>query len=506
MSELWAGINNGGAQRNSNPTSIATPLALLWAKELTGLSTTLSRKGVIQPTARRSNNLSIRDGVIVTVVGSPNPANQYASFGRHDLETGALLSSLQSPHLGPVYTAGEGDATDLIGGLISHFLDANNHVYTMHGGDESKNSVFNILTGEIPPDLGQAKTRYYKLVPNPLDATWVALHNVDASGFFLFSEADSTFAVTGNYGSANAGIQQPVIVGRGMTSRGNGWAGGYHLAYAIEGQTVYGLRPLKPTQGGIDQATVLVAYDILPGTTTPVSYKVKWTHNEPLVSYLGRQGAPRAMALGDGDNRVYFYGQPLAPYIYDPTVNVADWTQPTVLIGLNRATGAQEIKIPSGYKMGSESTNDAQRAAPQISVMGSRVVVFQPQQGLLRGHVMCFDIATPRLVWSYAWAASTFQRSVILGTSEMGEQAHQLVIAGDMAFVVEPRITSGILGLRVYRFPLATGGTPVKTDIALGIPAVNVGTIALRDVAAVDGRLVALIDYDYLHQALAVVQ
>ncbi len=502
----WPGLNNTGAQRNSSPTPIALPLRLKWAKDIAGLSVTLSRKGIIKPTARRSNNLSIRDGKILTVVGAENPAGQFASFGLWDIETGELLSSVISPHLGPVYTAGEGDATDLIGGLITQYWSASGYAFTMHGGDESKNSVFDPATGEIPEQLGGAKARYYKSAPNAADATWAPLHNVDASGWFLVSETAPDFAITGNYGSAYAGIQQPIIIGRGMTSAGNGWAGGYHLGYVIEGSTVYALQPLFPSMTGLDQGTRLVAYDILNGGTTPVSRKVKWTYSDPLVSYAARDGTARTLALGDGDGRVYFYGQPIGPYIRNPSFNIADWTKATVLVGVRTADGAVDLKIPSAYKMGAESANDARATMPQIAVLGSRVVVFQPQQGMLRGHVMCFDVAGKRLAWQYNYAAAVFQRSVVRGTSEMAEQAVQMLVAGDAVYVVEPRITAGVLGLRVYRFSLLTGGVPTKADFAIGIAAANADSIALREVAAVDGRLVALVDYDYLKQALAVIE
>src|SRR5580765_2410037 len=84
IAESWPGVNGTGAQRNASSTAIALPLHLKWVKEIKGLSITKSRKGIIKPTARRSNNLSIQGGKIVTVTGAGNPLTTFANFGVWD--------------------------------------------------------------------------------------------------------------------------------------------------------------------------------------------------------------------------------------------------------------------------------------------------------------------------------------------------------------------------------------------------------------------------------------
>src|SRR5689334_6921776 len=101
------------------------------------------------------------------------------------------------------------------------------------------------------------------------------------------------------------------------------------------------------------------------------------------------------------------------------------------------------------------------------------------------------------------------------------EQAVQVVIAGDSAYVAEAYADTGILKVRVDRFALS-GGTRTTTVISpldkngqLITVAAN-ATMAMRDIAAVDGTLVCLVDiasnvnlsslYAQVDQALVVIE
>ncbi len=104
------------------------------------------------------------------------------------------------------------------------------------------------------------------------------------------------------------------------------------------------------------------------------------------------------------------------------------------------------------------------------------------------------------------------------------EQAVQLTIAGSHGYVVDPGLqgggASGPLQLTVYRYALADGSVTVTNLIPRDehtntITAVaermvnnndNTNRVALRELAAVDGALVALVDVDLKAQALVVIE
>jgi hypothetical protein len=257
---------------------------------------------------------------------------------------------------------------------------------------------------------------------------------------------------------------------------------------------------------------------------SPYALTFRWTYNDATKSFLNfgsnhASGAPRAYALGE-DGRLYYYG-------YNVDGSVANWAAGTVLVGVPTA-GTSNPRLSdfgvavTGYNPASESTYTTlplhTQLAPQIATRSHYVVVFQPQQigqwstaPVSNGHLFGFDTATETLAWRKDFSANYFTTNTQISDGFLSsEQAVQMTIAGDSAYVVEPFAVAGRLRLRVERFLLADGAqttTFLDPVDQAGQPIdVTPGQVVMREVAAVDGTLTCLIDTALVNQVLVVIE
>jgi alpha-tubulin suppressor-like RCC1 family protein len=526
--EYWSGLNKEGDQRNSNAQSLSGNLRVRWSTDIRGLGVSGQYFGGQKSTGRRSYNLAVRDGRILLVVPTTDPAATnhpyvYVTYGTYSLATGSLLSAALSPHAGPLYEFGA-DTNDIRGGTICHYWKADGTVYTKTGGDMAQNARFNPYTGEVPFGFSGAGQKLYgKIHKMEADSSWVN-HGVDASGLFAMTESNPSIFAAGHAGSGAFTLGNNAY---GLLDIATLGAGDYNMAYhngfLVAQDFVYTFKTTTQSSS-INYGTQIEAVR-LQGTPS-FSVTRPWTCKDNLKCFLPFIGGPRAYCIAE-DGRIYYYAYKL---LQISAATAPDWAAGTVLTGVRTLDGVADTEIPVAYDLdkefrsmaGSGITSYEQLPHPQIAALGTKVIVFVPPQKLnyydvnspaaYRGHVFCFDTATKSVAWRHDYAAGSFSTHVVRSDlARDRSQAVQMTIAGDSAYVVEPRLINGSLVLRTDRFNLATGSRtttdlPVLTSAGQIIPVADDSTPALREVAAVDGKLVCLVDYDYLYQALVVVE
>jgi hypothetical protein len=237
--------------------------------------------------------------------------------------------------------------------------------------------------------------------------------------------------------------------------------------------------------------------------------------SNPTRSYLGFGlchcgGAPRALCVNQaGDVCMWTFttkgtpgkpGRPMPKDALNP--QVPDPSIPFSLTVLDGKTLAEKANISSGWAKGpgpkymDEWWYNYRVLAPQIATIGKYVCVFQPRQNdasITQSRLFCFDVETKTLVWSKVIDSTTDCK---VASRHSTEQAVQMTIIGTEAVIAEPLAIDG-LKLRVTRYSLATGaaGEPLTIDCEGEGTDIDPATVALRELAAVDGNLVFLVDF-----------
>lgn len=506
--DYWAGINQDGHARNASDKPLSGAPRVRWARALRNFALYTNNLHATQHLGQRSNGLAIRDGRILLAVPSTDPRADlspahYASFGQFALSDGRPISAVLTPHQGggAMHARAGLMDSDLSYGLINHYWSANGAVYSAHGSDMHFSTYFDPASGSVPVHLPFA----------------ALTGQSNSSGWFAMTNANPLLYATGGTSSHDSWTHgMGGIMGAGRTELSTLKM---YNSYLVEGSFVYPYVPhVRGTAGWGGTRISGVEF-----TASPYSAATRWTYADPTMSFLTFGvnhcgGAPRAFCHA-ADGRIYFYGYRTK---VEGTAIVADWAQGTFLTGVRTLApnaGTSDITVATGFDPDAESTLSAASLRtelfPQIATRGSHVVVFQPQQRLgVQGRLFCFDVSsTPgRLLWRHDFGAGYFQRQTAFSYSALAspEQAVQLVIAGDKAYVAEPRVDGGVLKLRVIARPLAGGAATVTTLDVLdqagqAIAVAEPVDIAMRELAAVDGTLVALIDYGRASQALVVV-
>ncbi|HYG78493.1 MAG TPA: Ig-like domain repeat protein, partial [Planctomycetota bacterium] len=487
--EYWAQINKDGHGRNSNARRIAGNLRASWARALRNF-TVIDQQG-----GQRSNNLCIRDGRILLITPASPPdagysttnTHHHATYGIYSLANGALLHTTMSPQRGGgglMVPYGIMDS-DIGPGLVNVYWQDDGVVFTGQGSDHSGFWHFDAYTGEIP--FGSPL-----LWPTEPAAWTIATAN--ASGYFAKSNSNRYIYARGGAGSHNslgeygsAGLFGPVkAFAAGLTCIK------MYNSYIVEGDRVYGFYVTNEKSLQEGYGVQIMAY-------RPPAATHDWLYRDTGKAFLcfGRNhcgGAPRAICMGE-DNRLYYYGYYTAGA---GTTQAPDFTRGMVLVGVRTSDGVADVNVPINYNPAAESAS-AYSLVPQIATLGKHVVIFQPQQGTVNGHVFGVDTVA-KTVWRCDFPAQYFSVQTwpsVDATSP--EQAVQLVVAGDSAFIVEPSSSSGALRLRVERLSLSTGArtTTVVTPVDQNGQPIAIAAsprLAMREVAAVDGRLVCLVD------------
>ena len=480
--DYWAQHNKDGHWRNASERSLQGSLQMRWAQSMT-----LSAAGGLSlgKLAQRANNFSVRDGKILLVV-PPSPA-VYARYGMYSLSTGQLICSAVGQHAyggGIMSGAGMMDS-DTKDGLITQYWQSDGKLYTASGGDGAHSRCFNPYTGEHISNP--------RLAGGPNGAAYFAMTN--SSGLFAKggSQGHSPYD-NGSFGLLDS-------AGVPVSGIGGGSSLKCYASAVVDGQRAYMFNV-------VDKSTSLGKGVQIGAFNVPSKQNV-WNYSSSSESFLcfGSNhggGAPRAICLGE-DGRLYYFG-------YTPT------TGPTnlVLKGVKTSDGTSDLTVNVAFSPASEAPYAAtsnQQMLPQIATRANYVAVFQPQQTGVNGHLYCFDTSARTLLWRHDFPSGYFAVNTSTGLNspeEAKEQAVQMTIAGASAYVVAPYADSGNLKVRVERFALADGTrtTTSLSPTAAGSPinVGNAGTLAMRDVAAVDGALVCLIDYDLFKQALLVIE
>ena len=542
--EYWAGMNQDGHARNASAVTLQGDLRVRWARALTNLneSSVACRTNYA---GQRGNTVAVRNGrVLALVPAATNPLSyasgaKFASFGSFALRDGAPLHETITTHLGG---GTRGAATlqdsDTAYGLVNFYWNSNDVVFTAYGSDAARAYAFDAFTGTLPP--------YSPFTPMAVAP--------NASGYFAMTDDNPLLYAHGGL-NTHQSLSKPRagVVGAGEQQI---MAMKCYNACLVGGWNVYGFTMTNTLDNGCAPealGTLITSYRF---TNQPYGVSTNWVGVYPSNTFAGFglnhvRGAPRPLALG-ADDRIYYYGFRNTMSGAIPTA--PDYAAGMRLFAVSASSGAPLFEIGTGWNPESDAplANPAwgeQRYhffLPQIAVSSNRVVVFHPQvnQGhgsnvWTRARLFCFDTANTSLLWSVAYTTGTFQAKLRLDEvvansanntspncmwADNTEQAVQMTIAGDHAYVVDPGIAggaaAGALQLRVYQYALSDGSatvtnlTPLDTQsntIAAAAERMvnlndNTNRVALRELAAVDGALVALVDVDLLAQALVVIE
>jgi len=509
--DYWAQHNKDGNWRNSSNKSLNGTPRIRWSVALRGFFPNQAF-----PTwGNRSNDLSVRNGQVLVIVPPPSPHSPptegFANYGIFSLADGRSLNIAASPHVagGAVLThpppgIGVMDS-DTTYGLINQYWKADGTVHTAHGSDQGWSAEFDAFTGE-----------------NPFGMPRVYLNGgINGSGYFAMSDSNPLIYAMGGgggHGSFLNGIGGVIGIGTfGLPSMK------MYGSFVVEGNWIY---PLSVTNIAVDNTWTSKAYGIqikgMEIQASPWAVNSRWTFTDPNKMFLGfglhhGRGAPRAYCLGD-DDRLYAWA---FKTLGSGVSQAPNFSAGMSLLGVQAATGANDISIDVPYNPASENSLNpatlAQALQPQIAARGNKVIVFQPQQSPTNGHLFCFDTTTRTLAWRKDFPSNYFQTNTLSRGGENSEsyfdgntgEAVQATIAGDSAYIVEPFVSSGVLRVRVERFALADGSqtTTIITPQSGGndITVSNAATVAMREVAAVDGTLTGLIDFDQMNQAVVVI-
>lgn len=236
--------------------------------------------------------------------------------------------------------------------------------------------------------------------------------------------------------------------------------------------------------------------------------------SNPTRSYLGFGlchcgGAPRALCINAAGDVCFWSfttkgtpGKPGRPVPKDAiNPQVPDPSVPFSLTVLDGKTLVEKANINSGWIKGpgpkymDEWWYNYRVLAPQIATIGKYVCVFQPRQidaSITQARLFCFDTESKTLAWSKLIDSITDCK---VASRHSTEQATQMCIIGNEAVIAEPLFNDG-LKLRVSRFSLATGVLSSSLTVDCDNEGeVDPATVALRELAGVDGKLVFLVDY-----------
>lgn len=542
--EYWAGVNKDGHARNASAVSLQGGLRVGWARALTNFSPcTVNERASYG--GQRGNTIAVHEGRILAVV--PNTTNdlgaasssRFASFGTFALRDGARIHETLTSHLGG---GSRGGATlqdsDTAYGLVNFYWNTNDVVYTGYGSDAARSYAFDAFTGTLP--VGAPFTPV-ALAPN-------------ASGYFAMTyDNPLLFArgarnTHGSFSNGRAGLLG--LSDSSITSMK------HYAPFLVSGWDVIAYTMASYTEDASFPSglgTLMTDYRF---TNSPYGVTTRWQLSNPSNTFAGFglhhvRGAPRPIALGE-DGRIYYYG--FRNTVSGSTPVSADYAAGMRLFAVSAGSGTPLFEINTGWNPAGDpglassvwGSQLYHHFLPQIAVASNHVVVFHPQvnQGggsavWTRGRLFCFDTATTSLLWSVTYSNNSFAARLCLDDvvynpsnntspnsmwADNTEQAVQMTVAGDSAYLVDPSIVggaaTGALQLAVYKYALDTGAATSTNlvphdDHGGTITAVaersvnandNTNRVALRELAAVDGRLVALVDIDLTAQALVVIE
>lgn len=545
VAEYWAGINQDGHARNASAVTLDGDLRIRWARALTNFNDALLQART-NYAGQRGNGLAIRDGRILALVpNATNPLSQasgqyFASFGTFSLANGTKLHETITPHVGAgTRGAAALQDSDTTYGYVNFYWNREDTVFTGYGADIGRSYAFDAYSGTLAP-----YTPFSRMAESP-----------NGSGYFSMTYDNPRMYARGalnthaSFSKARAGV-----LGQGELQIE---AMKHYNSYLVGGWDVFGFTMTQYTDDScfpVGLGTKITNYRF---TNSPYGVTTNWTASMPSNTFAGFglhhvRGAPRPLALGT-DGRIYYYG--FRNTMSGSTPTAADYASGMRLFAVSAANGQPLFEINTGWNPDGDEglvstaawgTQRYHYFLPQIAVLSNRVVVFHPQvnQGhstnlWTRGRLFCFDLATTSLAWSVAYSNNSFIAKLCMddvvynaanNTSpncmwgDNTEQAVQLTIAGDHAYVVDPGIqgggASGPLQLTIYRHALASGVVTatnlIPTDANTNTITAyaermvnnndNTNCVALREIAAVDGALVALVDVDLKAQALVVIE
>lgn len=533
--DYWAGLNKDGNGRNASDRSLQGnlcqgSLCVRWAQALPYFSLAGTCSLSPPPLGKRANNFSIRDGKILLMGYSGGDVPGYGYYSMYSLQTGARIVSYQSfdRNTGGVETGlsiGDGGYfvmdSDTKSGLEHQYWNVNGHLYAAHGGDCDSYWHFDAHNGQLEP--------------GETEAGWFG-SRLNASGYFTMTNADPLmFAIGGGAGSAPDNPGAVGVLGQGVYGTSSMKMYASHVlegnrVYAINATNYVGTYPNYINAYGVSIQMLTVNHpEGKPVTVEPGPWY--WEPNKGFLNLGWNRGggAPRAFVLVEEDNRLYYFGYRMRTTPpYEP-----DWPYGLILTAVNTTTGKEDFEIRTGYDPLSEANpflgSLNKRLLPQIAARGRYIVVFQPQQSAFVGrhqpvtnaHLFVFDTVMGTLVRTIGFPANSFQTntstgndltSATYGGPELSkEQAVQMVVAGDDAYIVEPFALNGALRVRVEKIPLVSGSptrnvlTPRDLDSRL-ITVDDANKVAMRELSATDGALTALIDYGLYSQALVVLE
>lgn len=498
--ESWPGLNYDASGRNSSRVDVSATPSVRWFH-------TFERFNSAQLGAQRSNNLSIRDGKVLVIVppltppkqvavpGAPYTQGAAATFGLFDLETGELERTLVTIHQGGsgyITPKGTMDSDQQVG-LVNHFWRQDGVVVSMHGSDPSLLASWTVADGYIFPAGATAPSSHCPDLGSPTNST----------GYIQISETNPELMVLCNGGHSTMGtcrwryLSQPYRDGSlGPALSKNGPA-------LVSGEAVYTLNvvnKLSSTDGGY--GTRITHFNVHGGVAANLG---AYLNPDVSVLTLGQhhmKGAPRAWALGESS--LYFFGYQTKGA---GTSQAPDLSRGRILVGLTGNKESLRIELPSAASVLTRPSYSAMGwFVPQMAVSEPYVAVFQPQtkNNLVDtpGELYIVDSVTGTLVQHVVFPAGSFESNTVLAFPQNGpatEQAVQLVWAGSAAHIVEARTLADGVGLRVLR---VSPGTDEIAEAVLPLHIPAKGVLALREVAAVDGRLVVLVDNGMYDQIL----
>lgn len=531
--ENWPGYNKGGQGINSSSVSIGNTPVLDWVYTLDPLNRqdgSSTYRGSF-----RSKNLAIRDGVVAVLV--PDSGNQHFGYLRYT--DGVLLRSFAT-HLDDTtkaeFNPSGVEGRDLRNGQFRVYWHANGNVYGKSGGDDGSAGAWSASDGTL------IRSKIYNNVYNQ-SAYFVMADN--CSWAFVSPGGHTGFPLRWNT------VYQVPITSSALSDRTVGlnssvqgsffnWSG----PFLVDGSKFYSLGATHhPEMGESDTYAGSNKDDWLGAQVRAYTMKGQDPDNadhqhfmkaatpdwlwEEVDAFVGNDGdlssSPKAWCLGT--NEIYLVTQ--GGVSHTDTDADVDFTQPLVLHGLSRTDGtewnmnlgitANGCTMSEYYSYsGSYSTFHPQISYLDVTEGGDEYVAvmlpenirssawldpnFNPfnSNASLNTRLAVVNVTAKTELWNYEYPHN--------GTTPVWNYAcssnTKMLIAGDSVYVCYVKTSTALsnyidknnsypLSLYVDRFNLLTG-TKTSFTYPLGV---NANTIQLDDLAAVDGRLIALVTY-----------
>ncbi|MFH1761838.1 MAG: hypothetical protein ABIA63_12135, partial [bacterium] len=525
FAEDWPGFLKDGARINSSPHNISE-LKIKWVYKIDSQNPQIYWLNRLAG-SHRSKNICIRDGQIALII----PEDSIQHIGFINAETGELIRSFATD-LGMTGIAEFNhvgiEGRDMRNGQYLMYWHKNGFIYARSSGDGCMYSAFKVSDG-IQQEFGWEEEEY------------------NQAGYFVMNDnCNWQICTNGGHQGATYGLYMSHTSGdfEGRISVGHYKNNGYLFTWGgpllLDSNWLYTLGPTNHPDLGFAGYTVdpnrrqwlginLHGYKITGQDATEedktCALEFNWREVDGFIANDGDLCSyPKPLCLGK--NEIYLVSQ--GGVSHTETDASVDFSRPLILHGINRYNGEHwqmDLGINAAGAFMSKSfsyyssyhtffpqiayTDQSETGGNElVAVMlpealrnsGWHIPKFDPYNTniLFNTRISVIDVNSKSEVWNYE-----YERNATTPLWNFGCNANtKMVISGNALYVAYVKtdsllsnyidtINSYPLNLFIDRF-LLSDGTKTSYTCDLGV---NANTLQVDDLAAVDGRLYALVTY-----------